>query len=131
MHVRGYVCLMLLSVASPALAQRAPRDSVPQQDTLTSSPSVPRRAWPECQPGIDIVRSELLALDRHAGPGVLLGIVAGLVYGAATTSGPARGAVMMYSGFVGASAGFALGSAVYLFRRATGYQPPIRPRCVP
>jgi hypothetical protein len=129
-RLRAYVCLTVFGASSSALAQRAPRDSVPAQDTIARAPATPSRAWPECQPGPDMVRSELLALDRHAGWGLALGTVAGIAYGAATSGGRARGIVMVFDGFIGMSAGFMVGSVVYLIRRATGYRPTIQPRCV-
>lgn len=88
--------------------------------------SIPRR---ECNPGLDLTRSELSAISRHAGWGMLAGTVAGVAYGVAAYRGPLRGILLMWDGLVGSTTGIVIGAGVYGLRVARGYRPPTQARC--
>jgi hypothetical protein len=115
-----FAFVVLLGQPSRAIAQSAPVDTL----------ATPRRVViPECSPAMDMYRSEISDLSYHAGWGMFIGGMAGVVFGFIERRGPLRGVTILADGFAGGAVGLVVGSGVYLVRRLRGHTPPLRARC--
>lgn len=123
------ILIGLACTGTSVAAQQSPSDTVARSDSVSLIPAPPTDLWRECDPGLDLVRSELLGLDRHAGWGMLLGATAGVGYALVTSKGLERPLLVLADSFLGGGIGLTVGSGVYLVRRASGYRPPIRTSC--
>jgi hypothetical protein len=123
-------CGFMLCCAS-ANAQQPQPDTLGQRDPAArvGGSQQSSTASSECNAGLDLTRSELSDLSRHAGWGMFTGAVAGIAYGLSTRRGRDRSLVVTWNALVGAASGMTVGAGVYGARRLGGYKPPVRATC--
>src|SRR5918999_800572 len=97
----GARCLILGLVVGLGLPSRAIAQSE-SVDTLVT----PRRVvMPECSPALDMYRSEMADASRHAGWGMFIGAMGGVVFGIVEARGPLGGLTIIADGAIGGATG--------------------------